>query len=116
MTSLKKIMNVIDKVAVMKEKRVKQNSQEWFDGEIVDEIKNRDRSHWPAFKDFFSKVKGFPTDMCIFWWAESKNTIHFLWSGQIFEIWLVHVLILTRYWPFDMVTKKIIKNFFFTQV
>ena len=36
-------MNVIDKVAPMKERRVKQNSQEWFDGEIADEIKNRDR-------------------------------------------------------------------------
>ena len=27
----------------MKERGVKQNSQEWFDGEIADEIKNRDR-------------------------------------------------------------------------
>ena len=34
-------MNVIDKVAPLKERRVKQNSQEWFDGEIADEIKNR---------------------------------------------------------------------------
>ena len=41
-------MNVIDKVAPMKERRVKQNSQEWFDGEIADEIKNRDR----LFKTF----------------------------------------------------------------
>ena len=41
-------MNVIDKVAPMKERRVKQNSQEWFDGEIADEIKNRDR----LFKKF----------------------------------------------------------------
>ena len=32
----------------MKERRVKQNSQEWFDGEIADEIKNRDR----LFKKF----------------------------------------------------------------
>ena len=36
-------MSVIDKVAPMKERRVKQNSQEWFDGKIADEIKNRDR-------------------------------------------------------------------------
>ena len=36
-------MNVIDKVAPLKERRVKQNSQEWFDGEIADEIKNRDK-------------------------------------------------------------------------
>ena len=36
-------MNVIDKVAPMKERRVKQNYHEWFDGEIADGIKNRDR-------------------------------------------------------------------------
>ena len=29
-------MSVIDKVVPMKERRVKQNSQEWFDGEIAD--------------------------------------------------------------------------------
>ena len=39
---IQKIMNVIDKVAPLKEIRVKQNSQECFDGEIADEIKNRD--------------------------------------------------------------------------
>ena len=32
----------------MKERRVKQNSQEWFDGETADEIKNRDK----LFKKF----------------------------------------------------------------
>ena len=36
-------MNVIDKVAPWKERRVKRNSQEWFDGEIADEIENRDK-------------------------------------------------------------------------
>ena len=36
-------MNVVAKVASMKEKRVRQNSQEWLDGEITDEIKNRDK-------------------------------------------------------------------------
>ena len=41
---IQKIMNVIGNVAPMKEKRVKRNSQEWFDGEIADEIKNRDKS------------------------------------------------------------------------
>ena len=35
-------MNVIDKVTPLKERWVKQNSQEWFDGEIANEIKNRD--------------------------------------------------------------------------
>ena len=36
-------MSVIDKVAPIKERQAKQNSQEWFDGEIADEIKNRDK-------------------------------------------------------------------------
>ena len=36
-------MNVIDKVAPMKERQVKQNYHEWFDGEVADGIKNRDR-------------------------------------------------------------------------
>ena len=36
-------MNVIDKVTPLKERWVKQNSQEWFDGEIANEIKNRDK-------------------------------------------------------------------------
>ena len=40
---IQKIMNVIDKVAPLKERWVKQNSQEWFDGEIADEIKNQDK-------------------------------------------------------------------------
>ena len=35
-------MSVIDKIAPVKERRVKQNSQEFFDGEIANEIKNRD--------------------------------------------------------------------------
>ena len=43
MTSFKKNMNVIDKVVPLKERRVKQNSQEWFDGEIADGIKNCNR-------------------------------------------------------------------------
>ena len=29
----------------IKEMRVKKSSQEWFDGEIADEIKNRDKLH-----------------------------------------------------------------------
>ena len=33
--------NVNDKVTPMKERRVKQNSQEWFDGEIADDVKTR---------------------------------------------------------------------------
>ena len=45
---IQKITSVIDKVAPIKERRVKRNSQEWFDGEIADEIKNRDK----LFKKF----------------------------------------------------------------
>ena len=41
-------MSVNDKVAPIKERWVKQSSQEWFDGEIADEIKNRDK----LFKKF----------------------------------------------------------------
>ena len=41
-------MSVIGKVAPIKERQAKQNSQEWFDGEIADEIKNRDK----LFKKF----------------------------------------------------------------
>ena len=37
-----------DKVAPIKERLVKQNSQEWFDGEIANEIKKRDE----LFKKF----------------------------------------------------------------
>ena len=36
-------MNATDKVTPLKERQVKQNSQEWFDREIADEIKNPDK-------------------------------------------------------------------------
>ena len=36
-------MSVINRVAHIKERWVKQNSQEWFDGEIANGIKNRDK-------------------------------------------------------------------------
>ena len=41
-------MSVIDKVAPIKKRPVKQNSQEQFDGEITNEIKDRDK----LFKKF----------------------------------------------------------------
>ena len=40
---IQKIMVAIDKVAPIKERRIKHNSQEWFDGEISETIKNRDK-------------------------------------------------------------------------
>ena len=39
---IQKIMIAIDKVAPMKERMIKHNSQEWFDDEISEAIKNRD--------------------------------------------------------------------------
>ena len=40
---IQKIMVAIDKVAPIKERRIKHNSQEWFDGEISETIKNCDK-------------------------------------------------------------------------
>ena len=37
------ILNIMGRLAPIKEMRVKQNSWEWFDGEIADEIKSRDK-------------------------------------------------------------------------
>ena len=47
MTSFRKLFMLLIK-SPLKERRVKQNSQEWFDGEIADEIKNQDK----LFKKF----------------------------------------------------------------
>ena len=41
-------MSVIDKLAPFKTKRVKGNSQEWFDGEVLESIALRDK----LFKKF----------------------------------------------------------------
>ena len=40
---IQKIKVAIDKVAPIKERRMKHNSQEWFDGEVSEAIKNRDK-------------------------------------------------------------------------
>ena len=39
-----KVTSVIDKIAPIKERRVKNNSQDWFDAEINEEIERRDKS------------------------------------------------------------------------
>ena len=52
-------MNFIDKVATMKERWIKQNSSEWFDGEIVNEIKNCNRSFKKFKKSKLRIGKGF---------------------------------------------------------
>ena len=41
--SIQKIMVAIDKVAPIKERSIKHNSQEWFDGEISEATKSRDK-------------------------------------------------------------------------
>ena len=40
---IQKIMSVIDRIALIKERPVKQSSQEWFDAETVCETKYRDK-------------------------------------------------------------------------
>ena len=40
---IEQIMTAIDTVAPIKERGIKHNSQEWFDGEISEAIKNRDK-------------------------------------------------------------------------
>ena len=40
---IQKIMVAIDKVEPVKERRIQQNSQKWFDGKISEAIKNRDK-------------------------------------------------------------------------
>ena len=43
MVTLQEIMVAIDKVAPIKERRIKLNSQEWFYGETFEAIKNCDK-------------------------------------------------------------------------
>ena len=45
---IQKLMRVIDLVAPIKSSRIKQNSQEWFDGEVAEKITVRDK----LFKKF----------------------------------------------------------------
>ena len=46
---IQKLMEVIDKVAPVKNKRIKRNSQKWFDSEISEKLIIRDK--------FFKKYK-----------------------------------------------------------
>ena len=45
---IQKVMGVIDQVAPIMLRRIKQNSEEWFDGEVVEKISVRDK----LFKKF----------------------------------------------------------------
>ena len=46
---IQKLMKVIDKVAPVKNKRIKRNSQEWFDSEISEKLIIRDK-HFKKYK------------------------------------------------------------------
>ena len=65
-------MSVIDLVVPIKERQVKQNSQEWFDGEIVDEIKNRDK----LFKNL--KDQNYTLTKIFIMWQDIKQGKWFL--------------------------------------
>ena len=45
---IQKVMGVINLVALIKSRQIKQNSEEWFDGEVAERISVRDR----LFKEF----------------------------------------------------------------
>ena len=47
---------------------------------------SRYQQYWPAFQNFFTKVKGFLTDLRPFLHAEHKNTVYFPGSGLVFKI------------------------------
>ena len=40
---IQKLIEVTDKLAPVKNKRIKRNSQEWFDGEILEKLIIRDK-------------------------------------------------------------------------
>ena len=52
---IKKLMEVIDKAAPVKNKRIKKKSQEWFDSEILEKIITRDE----LFKGTLSGLRQF---------------------------------------------------------
>ena len=61
---IQKLMSVIDKLACFKTKRVKVNSQEWFDGEVLEGIALRDklfkkfkRSKFNIDKEIYNKAR-----------------------------------------------------------
>ena len=60
---IQKLMSVIDKLAPSKTKRVKGNSREWFDGEVIESIALRDklfqkfkRSKLNVVKEIYNKA------------------------------------------------------------
>ena len=68
---IQKLMEVIDKVVPVKNKRIKRNSQEWFDSEISEKLIIRDK----LFKKFMY-IKRFIKEhdiMCKISWQKRKN-------------------------------------------
>ena len=60
----RKIMTIIDKIARFKIKRVKRNTQKWFDGKILEKLNSRDKlfhefkkSRLHIHKELFKKAK-----------------------------------------------------------
>ena len=51
---IQKIMTVIDKVALIKERQVKQNSQGWFDG-VIDYLKSLKNQNYTLTKIFIER-------------------------------------------------------------
>ena len=88
-------MSVIDKVATKKERRIKQNSQEWFNEEIADEIKNLDqlfkkfkKSKLTADKDVYNATR-YKLQKMIFnkksFFFKKKNWLNLLVSLKVYE-------------------------------
>ena len=48
-----KLMTVIEKIALFKTKRVKGNTQKWFDGDVLEKLNSRDKLFQKFFLDFF---------------------------------------------------------------
>ena len=76
---IQKLMSVIDKLAPFKTKRVKGNSQEWFDGEVLESIALRDK----LFKKF--KRSKLNVDKEIYNKARNKSHRLILQKREYFE-------------------------------
>ena len=52
-------MTIVDKLALFKIERVKDNSQEWFDGEVWETIALRDKLFWKFKLSKLKQIKKF---------------------------------------------------------
>ena len=72
-------MVAIDQVAPIKERRIKHNSQEWFDGEISEAIKNLDKSS--------KKIKKTGLRIGKELYNEARDNVHKLIFNKIYFFW-----------------------------